>query len=358
MAKPKFDPKTKTYYVKISYIDIYGKRKQTTKRGFKLQREAKQYEEEFLRKVKGSSDMTFASLVDIYLEDCTHRLRKTTIAGKKHVIDTKIMPFFGHLPILDIDAKIIRQWQNEMLQTTTKRGTPLRPTYIKNISNQLSAILNFGVKFYGLKSNPVHQTGSIGKKHSDIINFWTLDEFNTFLPHILDRPQNELCFKLLFYSGMRVGELLALTLNDFDFVNKTVNINKSYARLNCEDIISEPKTEKSKRTITLPNQIFDLLSNYVDKLTYYEPHYRLFPFQKAYFTSQITRGCKKSGVKQIRTHDLRHSHASLLIELGFAPLLISERLGHEDIQTTLNTYSHLYPTKAEEVSKKLTQLMQ
>ncbi|OUN36935.1 hypothetical protein B5G26_16600 [Anaerotignum lactatifermentans] len=81
--------------------------------------------------------------------------------------------------------------------------------------------------------------------------------------------------------------------------------------------------------------------------------YRLF-----FIPSKLNNISKLSGVKKIRIHDLRHSHASLLIELGFPPLLISERLGHENVETTLNIYSHLYPNKHEEVAKALSQLMQ
>ncbi|MCW6682030.1 site-specific integrase [Aerococcaceae bacterium NML160702] len=353
-----YDEKRKTYTVKISYIDDMGNRRQTSKRGFKLKREAKEWENEYLRKVKGASNMTFSTLVDIYIEDCRHRLRETTIYGKEYMLRTKITPFFGHHSILDIDAKLVRKWQNWILQSKTVQGEPLSQTYLKTINNQLSAVLNFAVKFYGLKSNPVHKTGSIGKKQTDKINFWTLDEFNRFIPHVIDKPQNELCFNLLFYSGMRVGEMLALTLNDFDYSAMTVTISKSFTRLKGKDIITEPKTEKSKRTITLPEQIFKLLDDYVSKLVCYTPHQRLFTYSKRYYRIEIQRGCKLSGVKVIRVHDLRHSHASLLIELGFSALLISERLGHEDIQTTLNTYSHLYPSKAEEVSKKLKEVIE
>ena len=89
----------------------------------------------------------------------------------------------------------------------------------------------------------------------------------------------------------------------------------------------------------------------------YKPTDRLFPTQKSFLTREMVRGCKLSGVKKIRIHDLRHSHASLLIELGFAPLLISERLGHKNAETTLNTYSHLYPNKHGEVAEILSNLM-
>ena len=102
----------------------------------------------------------------------------------------------------------------------------------------------------------------------------------------------------------------------------------------------------------------EIVKEYSSMLYDYKPTDRLFTVTKSYLTHEMQRGCKLSGVKKIRIHDLRHSHASLLIELGFAPLLISERLGYENIETTLNTYSHLYPNKHGEVAETLSKLIQ
>ena len=113
-----------------------------------------------------------------------------------------------------------------------------------------------------------------------------------------------------------------------------------------------------KRTITLPAEIMEMVKEYSSMLYDYKPTDRLFLTSKQSLTREMIRGCTASGVKRIRIHDLRHSHASLLIELGFAPLLISERLGHENIETTLNTYSHLYPNKHGEVAEILSKLIQ
>ena len=156
---------------------------------------------------------------------------------------------------------------------------------------------------------------------------------------------------------MREGELLALTLGDFDFVNQTVSITKTFAQLGGEDIIQPPKTPKSRRSIVMPPEVMQLVRDYAATIYDYQPEQRLFQFTKSYLHYEIKRGCKASGVKQIRVHDIRHSHASLLIELGFSPLLISERLGHENIETTLSVYSHLYPNKQSEVAEKLSNLI-
>lgn len=152
---------------------------------------------------------------------------------------------------------------------------------------------------------------------------------------------------------MRIGELLALTWKDIDMDNNTISISKSYQRINREDVITKPKTPKSNRTIVIFNHLAEIIREYKSHI--YKPHAndRVFQCTKHFFEHEIKRICAKSEVKKIRIHDIRHSHASLLIELGFSPLLIAERLGHENIETTLNTYSHLYPNKQVELAEKL-----
>lgn len=299
--------------------------------------------------------MSFESLYTEYIEDCSHRLRQTTVENKEAVFKSQILPFFKDIPINKIDALYLRRWQNEILKKEVK-GKPLSQTYIKTVNNQVSAILNYAVKFYNLPSNPMHKTGSIGKKHAETMNFWTLDEFQEFIPFVSDKPQSKMMFSLMFWSGMRVGELLALTENDFDRDNLTVSVNKSYTRLRKKDIISKPKTPKSKRLIALPEFLFDYLEEYLDCLYDYSSEDRLFEHTFYFLRHEMNRGTKHSGIKKIRLHDLRHSHASMLIELGVSPILVQERLGHEEIETTLQTYSHLYPNKQQDVAKQLDKL--
>ena len=161
----------------------------------------------------------------------------------------------------------------------------------------------------------------------------------------------------MYYTGMRVGELCALTPEDVNLENNTITINKTFQRINGRDVVWPPKKQKSNRVITIPQTLADCLKNYMDKCYEIQPNDRLFPYTKSFLNYEMLRGCKKSGVKKIRVHDLRHSHASLLIEMGCQPLLIADRLGHEKIQTTLNTYSHLYPNKQAEVAQQLENLI-
>lgn len=165
-------------------------------------------------------------------------------------------------------------------------------------------------------------------------------------------------FELLFYSGCRSGEVLALTVADFDKAAGTISINKNYARLDGKDYILPPKTPKSKRIVTLPEKVSQHLQAYINSMYQPQPGERLFPMlYKNTLGKMLKRTAATAGIKKIRVHDLRHSHASLLIEMGFPPLLISERLGHENIETTLQIYSHLYPNKAEEVAVKLNEFL-
>ena len=127
--------------------------------------------------------------------------------------------------------------------------------------------------------------------------------------------------------------------------------------LNGEDIITSPKTPKSNRTATIPSVLCDCLREYMTQCFEIQPDDRLFPYGKTYLYRELVRGCEKSGVKKIRVHDIRHSHASALVEMGFSPLLIAERLGHERIQTTMETCSHLYPNKKAEAARQFEDFM-
>ncbi|MBS5919974.1 MAG: site-specific integrase [Clostridium perfringens] len=339
-----------TYYCSFYYKDWTGKRKRKKKEGFKTKKEADKFEREFLVKVQENSDINFKTLSEVYLEDAKIRVRETTLENKKYLINLKILPYFKDKLISNITPNDIRQWQN------TLKSMNYSLTYLKTINNQLTAIFNFGIKFYGLNTNPCHRAGSMGKKNADDMKFWTTEQFKTFIKYN-DKPISKLAFEVLFWTGMRSGELMALTFNDIDLNNKTININKTYTRLNGKDIINPPKTPKSKRKVSIPNALCSDIETYINKLYDYNKSDRIFSFTKYFLIHEMKRVCKKGNIPIIRIHDLRHSHASLLIELGFTPLLISERLGHEKVQTTLDTYSHLYPNKDTIVSNKLDELI-
>ena len=157
---------------------------------------------------------------------------------------------------------------------------------------------------------------------------------------------------------MTKAELLALTPQDIDFDNKVIRITKSYQRLEGKDVVTDPKTPKSKRNVSMPDFLCEELKEYLGRLYGLLPTDRIFHLTKSFLHHEMTRGAGKAGVKRIRIHDLRHSHASLLIsKLEVQPKLVSERLGHEKIQTTLDTYSHLYPDQSRNLADQLNGLV-
>ena len=350
------EEKTNTWRVIYRYTDWKGERKQTSKRGFSTKREAQAWEREQLNKVTADVDMTFASFIDRYTEDMKTRLKENTWSTKEHIIRSKLIPYFGRLKLSNITPQQIITWQNELLNYRDAQGKPYSPVYLRTIQNQLSAIFNHAVRYYRLRENPCKKAGSMGKKKAREMLFWTKEEYLQFAKAIQDKPMAYHAFQMLYWCGIREGELLALTPADFDFDRETVTISKSYQRLKGKDVITDPKTEKSNRTITMPDFLAAEMQEYIGSLYRIQSDDRIFPFTSSFLRHEMERGCKASGVKKIRIHDLRHSAISLLIDMGFSPLAIADRVGHEAIEITYN-YAHLFPSKQQDMAKQLSQAM-
>ena len=174
------DEKTNTWKVYYRYTDWQGKVHQTTKRGFSTKREALAWEREQKIKVEADLDMSFESFVDIYTVDMKNRIKENTWHTKEHIMRTKILPYFGQRKISDIQPKDIIAWQNEMIKSTNKQGKPYSPVYLKTLHNQLSAIFNHAVRFYGLQNNPAAKVGNMGKAKGREMLFWTQEEYQKF----------------------------------------------------------------------------------------------------------------------------------------------------------------------------------
>lgn len=344
------------WYANFYHTDWTGEKKHICKRGFKTQREAKEYERSFMEQQNNTSDILFSALVENYLEDMSHRLKPTTMENKQFIINGKLLPYFGKLKICDIDTIKVRKWQNELISYRDSDGKPFSQTYLKTVNNQLSALMNYAVAHYRLPSNPCKAAGSMGKSKADEMNIWTQEQYEQFSKAI-QKSSVKLAFDILFYTGMRSGELLALTPADI-LPTKRISINKNYAKVRGQELFLEPKTPKAKRNISIPDFLYDDIHAYISKLYGIEKGDRIFYFTKSALEKELKRVAKKIGLETIRVHDLRHSHASMLIEMGFAPLEIADRLGHESIKTTLDTYSHLYPDKDQQLADALNKLRQ
>ena len=346
------DNATGKWRVVYRYTDWTGETHQSSKRGFPTKREAQMWERELLLKKEAKLDMTFESFYEIYVEDMQNRIRDNTWGTKTNIARTKILPYFGKRKIGEIEPRDIIAWQNELLAIRQPNGKPYSASYLQKIHSQLSAIFNHAVNFYHLPSNPAQKAGNMGKEEHREMLFWTKEEYLKFADAMMDKPVSYYAFEILYWCGLRMGELLALTPVDFNFETHTLRINKSYRRLHREDVITPPKTLKSNRTIKMPQFLCDEMQDYMGMLYGLKEDERIFTISKSYLHHEMNRGSKVSGVKRIRVHDLRHSHVSLLINMGFTVLAIADRMGHESIDITYR-YAHLFPSEQTQMAEQL-----
>ena len=341
-----------TWYISVRYVNWKGEHARKVKRGFATKREATEWERSFLHENAGNLDMSFETFVDLYKKNLKERLKLSTWQTKVSIIDTKILPYFKKKRINDIKVSDVVTWQNTLLNMEDENGERYSLVYLKTIHNQLSAIFNHAVRYYDLQSNPAAKAGNMGKEKTREMLYWTKDEYIQFSNAIMDKPVSFYAFEILYWCGLRLGEMLALTPSDFNFEKNILRINKSYQKIGTEDIITDPKTPKSIRNVQMPDFLAEEMKDYISSLYEIEPDQRIFPITKSYMHNEMTRGSKAAGVKRIRIHDLRHSHVSLLIEMGFGAVAIADRVGHESIDITYR-YAHLFPTTQQAIAEKL-----
>ena len=341
-----------TWYVQFRYTDWKGERQQKLKRGFATKKEAQAWEREFLMQKQADVNMTFESFAQLYEKDMKPKLKLNTWLTKESIIQKKILPYFGKRKLSEITAKDVMDWQNAIRGLTDAKGKPYSPTYLKTVHNQLSALFNHAVRYYGLQVNPAAKAGNMGVEERREMLFWTKEEYLKFADAMMDKPLSYYAFEMLYWCGIREGELLALTPTDFDFEAGTVSISKSYQRHKGKDVITTPKTKKSNRVIKMPKFLCGEMEDYLKMFYSTGANERIFPVSKHYLHHEMDRGAKAAGVKRIRIHDLRHSHISLLIDMGFTALAIADRVGHESIDITYR-YAHLFPTRQTEMADKL-----
>lgn len=348
------DEERGTWYVSFHYYDWTGKNKRKLKRGFKTRKEALEWEQHFRMREEANLDMTFGDFWKSYEMDMKPKLKENTWNTKEAVVKSKILPYFKEKKMKDIRAKDIITWQNMISAQRGTDGKPFKPTYLKTIQSELSALFNHAVRFYELKENPVIKAGPLGKGKADEMNFWTKEEYLKFIEAVKDKPVSYYAFQILYWCGLRLGELLALCVSDIDTKNKVLHITKSYQRIGGRDVITDPKTPKSKRDVSIPDFLCGELEQYLGMLYGYMPTDRIFQISKSYLHHEMDRGAKAAGVKRIRIHDIRHSSVSLLINMGFTAVAIGNRVGHESADITYR-YAHMFPSEQKEMATMLNE---
>lgn len=341
------DEKRGTYYFVVR-IDTMDGKKQVKRRGFKTQREARVAESEVIadaeRGLFEENNATFGFVAKRYLEWYKRRRKASSYRKIESIVRVNILPTFEKKRLSDIRNRDITRFQDDLYDKKYS------VSHIKKVHQTVSAIFNFAIKEEYTLRNPAREVGNIDDEVTKHVNYWTLEEFKEFIS-VVDDYLYKTLFMTLYYSGMRKGEISALTWKDINFDANTISIDKTAY----DTDVTTPKTMSSIRTLEMPKYVMSMLQQLkmikepAQKLGYFVfgKYYDHLPAATLdrYYDDYV----KKTQLKKIRIHDFRHSHASYLINKGAIPAVVAKRLGHKDIAMTLNTYSHLYPSTENEI---------
>ncbi|MEH7669138.1 site-specific integrase [Bacillus thuringiensis] len=359
------DTKTGKWYYSVSlgFDKITGKRIRKVRRGFNTQKEAYEAKTEELKNAQdmgqlSNSGLSYTSYIEqLFLPDYKSRVEITTYEARTPVFN-KIKDYFGTKKVESITNVDIQIWKNTLTEKYSQN-------YARMIFGLFSQTLEKAVNLGIVKINRAKQVGAIKKKKTNV-NFWTKEEFEKVLSTFnLDDYYEHYSFIIIwlyFMTGLRVNEATALRWNeDIDFKNRTLTVHHSLRMKNGTNWTLGPtKTRAGMRIIALDKDTIELLKSWkvtqekfkkIDFILSYDGS----PTWKSTISRIIKRHAKLANVKPIQAKGLRHSHASFLInEYNANPLIIKDRLGHEDIKTTLSTYSHLYPNVNFEIANSMT----
>ena len=319
------------WYCKFYYTDYSGIKKQKKNAGFTLRKEALAWERDFIENHSAvNNDISFDTLLKKYLVDVKERTRAATYERKESMAKKHVFGVFD-CPASEVTPLAVKEWQY------TLKNKGLAPNTIRAITTFLSSVFNWGISFCGLSNNPVKVAKHVVSKAKTEYNILTRERYDSLE---FSRPSYKVLFDVLFYTGMRLGECLALTVGDVDGIY--ISITKSKGKHG----VSPPKTQNSVRKVPMPGFLAKEVEEYIKALYGADPETFLFPFCRVTVARELSRALEKKNYPKMRIHDLRHSHASLMIELGCNILLVAERLG-DTPNTALSIYSHLYPDKQE-----------
>lgn len=352
------------------------KQRRIVRKGFKTKREALEAEQ-YLRSVE-LKEKSFGSKVTIDIlykllkeEDKTNNRKKSYIDTQENNYNKHIKDYFSKVyDVSKLTYEDIYQFREDLREKNAKNSDKyLNPNTINKIMILLKKILDVGLRKGYYNDNPVRLLKKLPIEKRKM-NFWTVKEFKHFLSLFEKDEYNvELLFTVLFFTGLRLGEALALTWKDIEFPTSTIHVTKSVYVNKGEEHISSTKTKAGTRRIIIHNKLIKILEEWKteqkQKLKVFinnTEELQIFQNSPISLTkNSIEKQYKKilardKSLKKIRIHDFRHSHASLLINQGEDYLVVKERLGHASITTTIDTYSHLYPSKQRDLADKLNDL--
>lgn len=363
------------WFFKVYKKDFNGNNKAHKSKKYFTKKEALEEEALFIMKRDNPISKPFALIAKGYFAEMYKKRKESTVYCYENAYNVNIKPYFEHFNIKDINISTIKNWRLEM----EKKG--LKLNYLNKLYVILKSIFNYAIVNYGLGINIVQQIGPFESKNEEIkkdsekIRYITLEEFNKFIS-VIDNSMYKTLFMFLYYTGMRKGEVQALTWNDIDFNNSEIIVNKTLSTKTKEEFKITSTKNNQNRKVKMNNLLYNQLVEYKNEISKYSDFKeKWFVFGNTRFLpdTTITRYknyyFKLSGVKAITIHEFRHSHVSLLIneyiknskeknvKIDTAKffLIMSNRMGHT-INVMQTTYMHLFPTIQDEIIDILNNL--
>ncbi|MDG0843115.1 site-specific integrase [Staphylococcus equorum] len=333
------DERTNKYYYSVRYKDVYGNNKRKMKRGFKTKREAKAAESEFIHGIKsGYSDSnTFDYVFNHYLEHTD--LREKTRRRKENEYKKHIHDKFGHIKMNDIKQNQCQEFRTYLMNNLAS------PNTARTIWSGFKVVINHAKKHFGLLVDPTISITPIPRIKPKP-KYMLREEFDDKISKITEKDYRDL-LTLMFYTGLRVGEAMALTWVDYNKYKKEISVNKTID-INNRKLYSRAKTESSESTVPLPNFILKMLNErYESEATihkYFDDTYFIFGGIEPKHYSHLQKKYKLV-FTNYDIHTLRHSYASYLANNGVDIFVLQSLMRHSQITETMQTYSHLYTQK-------------
>lgn len=351
------------------YRDVTGKRREIKRTKYKSKRDAMLAEAEFMASLKENaidySSITLNDLIDLYRKNYKGRVKEQTMIAYMRFERDFISPRFGKCKIKELNRNEVEDWINSVYYKGYN-GKKYSESTVKNILKHLQGILSYAQERGYIDKNPIKNIApprdltKVRDNQDANGNYWDLTEFNKFIKFV-DDPLYRFIFIFDFYTGLRIGELVALQWKDIDFENKKLTVRQTFSTTTSK--IGSTKTDRSYRTIDIPQRVFELLEvqyKYCSAVNCFNKEYYVFGDEKYLSVTTIRNHFNKyvkiSGCKKITFHGLRHSHATMLLMNPEIPeSLIADRLGHT-VNMLRNTYSHIYATARSEMVQYIDQL--
>ena len=368
------------YRVRINYVDNAGRSRQIDRVAYGKE-DAKDLERQLTLNLREETapKMTLQQLYDEYVNVKQHEVRSSSLEKIKLRIGYYVLPFIGDIRIDKLNVPMLQKWKLQVEDVTSeKTGKPLGLSTKKNIYGELRALLNYAVKMEYVQKNPLLAVGNFKDvyfKTEHKINYYTAEEFEKFISCAYEQAQKSeaatqsyfdwefyVFFNIAYFAGLRKGEIHALKWTDIDgdvlHVRRSIN-----QKADGGDLETPPKNKSSVRDLQIPKPLTDVLEAHYARhssLSGFTDDWRICGGLKCLRDTTIQyrneQYAKAAGLKVIRIHDYRHSHASLLANNGINIQEIARRLGHSKVETTWDTYAHLYPREEERAVQVLNKI--